>query len=276
MRALVPFASLLAMSAWLFSGCAATRNPGTGVNGNIVYSAGLSNLTGPGPDESGKVHAVAPRSDSASFTVHYNPVDYWYGRVTFTGYTHPNQKQPWNPDFTYGFGYSDWHPGSVSVTYENYGGNRLRPSGGAPMTRFQEGTVSANYKLPEAKVAALKAFHLSTSVQLTPRYFDLASLEDHSSKSSMSVDLHWTIYGNWYAGTKFSYYPVHGQQQPWDPDFTYCFGYSDWHPGTWSLEYTNFAPNRLPSHAPVAHPGTFRDGSLVLSYGWSLPERKKK
>ncbi len=32
----------------------------------------------------------------------------------------------------------------------------------------------------------------------------------------------------------------------WDPDFTYGFGYFDWHPRTFSLQHNNYAGNRYP------------------------------
>ncbi len=39
-----------------------------------------------------------------------------------------------------------------------------------------------------------------------------------------------------YVTTTAYYYPHRSQQQPWDPDFTYGFGYFDWHPRTFSLQ----------------------------------------
>jgi len=36
-------------------------------------------------------------------------------------------KVAWDPDFTYGFGYFDWRPWRVSLTYGNWIGNRFKP-----------------------------------------------------------------------------------------------------------------------------------------------------
>lgn len=50
-------------------------------------------------------------------------------------YPDREQQQPWDPDFTYGIGWFDWRPGTLSIQYGNYSGNRWwnreRPGTGA-------------------------------------------------------------------------------------------------------------------------------------------------
>ena len=42
--------------------------------------------------------------------------------LSFFYYPFPFQQQPWDPDFTYGFGFFDWHPGSISIQYNKIHG----------------------------------------------------------------------------------------------------------------------------------------------------------
>ena len=70
------------------------------------------------------------------------PVSYWFVGVTAFGYLQRERQQAWNPDFTYCFGYNDWHPNTASLTYCNYGGNRYQ----GLRTDFQTGGWTAAYK----------------------------------------------------------------------------------------------------------------------------------
>lgn len=57
-------------------------------------------------------------------------------------YPTPDQQQPWDPDFTYGLGWFDWRPGTFSVQYGNYSGNRW-PGRSKPGTgAFKNGSVT--------------------------------------------------------------------------------------------------------------------------------------
>jgi hypothetical protein len=69
------------------------------------------------------------RATNFTFTslLKYNPLSYWFMSVTYYHYFDEKLKAPWNPDFSYVFGYDDWHPYTLSLLYSNYGGNRLNP-----------------------------------------------------------------------------------------------------------------------------------------------------
>src|SRR5262249_12798283 len=78
----------------------------------------------------------------------YNPISYWFVQTTYYRYLDADLQAPWNPDFSYNFGYDDRHPYTLSLVYANYGGNRLHPdrSKGEHFTRFEEGTFSLGWK----------------------------------------------------------------------------------------------------------------------------------
>ena len=76
------------------------------------------------------------------------------------------------------------------------------------------------------------------------------------------------MFSGFSGGFAFSYYPYPEQKQPWDPDFTYGFGYFDWHPGTISVQYNNYSGNRYPWHKKSPDTGRFKDGAITISWSW--------
>lgn len=212
-------------------------------------------------------------------TIKYSPRSYWYIETTLFKYINSRYKASWDPDFSYGFGYDDWHPYTFSLTYENTGGNRFSPNRakGEAHTRFKNGVVSLGWKfvLPERWEKPLLVhpsggLHGEIHSNLTPEYFDLSRIRDRNWKHSISLDLKYFIYTYWYMQTTLFFYPDQSQQQPWDPDYTYGFGYDDWHPGTFSLEYTNYSGTRFPGRTRTPDTGRFRDGAISISWSWAL------
>jgi hypothetical protein len=65
----------------------------------------------------------------ATLGCRYSMPGWWY--VNATAYLYPDaaQRQPWDPDFTYGFGRFDWHPGELSIQYNNYSADHRLRSG---------------------------------------------------------------------------------------------------------------------------------------------------
>ncbi len=58
-------------------------------------------------------------------TFKYSVYKWWYVTATPYYYLDPSKQQPWDPDYTWGVGYFDWHPGSFSIQYNTYAGNRF-------------------------------------------------------------------------------------------------------------------------------------------------------
>jgi hypothetical protein len=100
----------------------------------------------------------------------------------------------------------------------------------------------------------------------SPHYAD-ATGTTHRNKQKAGLAVKYGIYKWLYATTTVSYYPRRSQQQPWDPDYTYGFGYFDWHPRTFSIQYNNYAGNRYPWRRGAR--AGFRDGGLSLTWSWS-------
>lgn len=212
-------------------------------------------------------------------TIKYTPLGSWFGQITHYHYFRESLQRSWSPDFSYGFGYNDWRPYTLSLTYANYGGNRLRPdrAQGEKRTRFRQGTFTLGwkFKLPKdweraLSVSSRGGFGGALAFKVTPDFTNPETqLPDHWKKV-LSLSFKYTIHQWIYVNASFNHYLDSGHQQPWDPDFTYGFGFFDWHPGTFSLQYNNYSGNRLPGREPAEGTGLFENGSISLSWGWSF------
>lgn len=205
-----------------------------------------------------------------------NPTTYWFGGITFYRYLYGERQQAWNPDFTYTFGYDDWHPYTVSLVYGNYSGNRINPGPREAHSRFGQGTWSLGYKFPMPQVLdpifKLDETHevnCNANANLTPRYTALRTTEIQKYKRTLSLGCRYSLPNNLYANLTLIYYPDRSQQQPWDPDFTYGFGYFDWRPGTITVQYNNYSGNRFPWQDSNSGQGGFRRGSISISWSHS-------
>jgi hypothetical protein len=253
------------------------RNLLAGFSGSISYGYPLKK-TAPQPGTgAGSEGDLGTHSQVLAATVTCRPLGGWFAGATAYHYVDPELQASWNPDFTYVFGYDDWHPYTLSLTYANYGGNRWSPDRGAGerRTRFRQGSWSLGWKfglpprLDRFFVAPGGSLGCNTSLNLTPEYTDLAAGGLRHGKTSLSLGCKYTLRGWWYVNVRANLYPESAQQQPWDPDFTYGFGYFDWHPGTVSVQYNNYSGNRFPGRRHAPGTGRFQDGSLTVSYSWS-------
>ena len=250
----------------------------SGFSGNIALGVPLDLSAGELSSGDGFRSRVG-NTPALKATVKYNPVGAWFAAGTYYYYTDRNLQQEWNLDFSYVFGYDDWRPYTFSLVYSNYGGNRISPDRleGEEVTEFNEGTISLGWKFliprkiakpllisDQSGIGCIVNYHAS------PRYFDLETLENRRWKQAASLGCKYTIKGNWYLNWTAFYYPKSYQQQPWDPDFTYGFGYFDWRPGTISIQYNNYSGNRFPGRARGLDTGRFIDGELSINWSWSF------
>jgi hypothetical protein len=197
----------------------------------------------------------------------------WFGRLTLYDYLIPSRQQRWNPDFAYSFGYDAGLPNTFSLSYSNYGGNRFSPDRDEEFTRPEEGSIRLGYKvhvedrlLAPMFTEATRVLYCEPAVTMVPTYSDQESGNLHNFKTSLSFGCRYPIWRDaLYASFTAFLYPIPDQQQEWDPDFTYSFGWAKGRPGTFSLEYTNYSGNRWPWHDDPGS-GGFLDGAVTLSY----------
>lgn len=209
-------------------------------------------------------------STTASLSLRYQPAGYWFAQATLYAYLDPARRAPWNPDFTYSFGYDDWHPYTVSLVYSNYANNRFSPRKGDPVSPVDHGTVSLGWKAPmPRKLARLfllderRTINCRVGLNATPR-FDRNDGSTGSWKSSANLGCRYPFTDRLYLDVNVFAY-AHGQQ-PWDPDYTYGFGLFDYRSNRFSIQYANYSGNRFPGHARAPHSGRFIDGGLSISW----------
>lgn len=249
-----------------------------GLSGSLNFWMPIPYLTAsPQPSAIQGTQGPPPVNLAAFASLYYFPVGYWFVNVSFFQYIARRQAFPWEPDFTYSFGYSDWHPYTFSLVYGNYGGNKFSPDAarGESFTRFDEGIWSFGWKFPAPTFLeeALRV-HSSSGVghqinlNTVARYYDVASSSFRGWKTFLTLQTRYTIWNYFYALLTVFAYPDASQQQPWDPDFTYGFGYYDWHSMTISVQYNNYSGNRFPWNPRAVGTGTFLDG--ILSISWNV------
>lgn len=212
-----------------------------------------------------------PVSPTLQAGLRYVPAENWFAAINFYRYLLGDRQQPWNPDFTYSFGYDDWRPGTYSLVYGNYTGNRLAPS--SPVSRFEQGQWSLSYKFkPEGALkrwlAVDETHEIDCSINgnLTPRYTDFNTQALRSYKTSAALGCRYRLPNHFYFNLTAFKYLRPDQQQPWDPDFAYGFGMVDWRNGGLNLQYNNYSGNRFPWRQAAPGQGGFRNGSVTISW----------
>ena len=214
-----------------------------------------------------------------SASLKYKPLGNWFISAAATKYKYAELQRSWNPDFVYTFGYSDWRPYTLSLVYANYGGNRFNPnrSAGEKATIFKQGAWTLGWKFPiEKKYSKYLTFSekgsigCNTGYTVVPEYFDAATNGLRKWKRTLSFGCKFTIVGAWYVNFTAFHYLDKSQQQPWNPDYTYGFGYFDWRPGTVTIQYNNYSGNRWPGREPANGTGEFKNGGLSVAWSWSF------
>lgn len=244
----------------------------------LSINAGLTQALQPNRKSTVGAGAQGDRANESTLQlgIRYNPMSYWFATFTAYRYLRPSLQQSWDPDFTYSFGYDDWHPYTLSLVYGNYTGNRFSAGNGVAHSRIEQGGITFAYKFPLPDL--LKPIFLtgfgddlmcSASFTLVPRYTDVQN-DVRENKTNVGLGCRYTFREKWYATFTAYHYLRPSQQQPWDPDFVYGFGYYDWRSDTLSIQYSNYSGNRFPWRSRAAGTGTFRAGSvsIVWSHGW--------
>lgn len=221
---------------------------------------------GPSPDRAGVARDAG--SPMATLNIRYTPRAGWFAQATGYAYLEADRRQFWQGDFSYSFGYDDWRPNTFSLVYANYGDNRL--SRGV-QSDFLQGVVSAAYKfnLPQPLADPLlidrtQAIGCRVAYNFAVEYEREDGTVAHD-KHSASLGCRYPVWRRAYLEwTAYRY--LRGEQRAWDPDYTYGFGWYDWRPHRFSLQYSNYSGNRFPGRRRAPGAGRFRDGQISLTW----------
>jgi len=196
---------------------------------------------------------------------------------TFYKDYNPEANARWISDFTYSIGRYNWRPKKVNFGYENYLNNKYTDNFNQFTDKFMEGYyfVSYNSSLSDS---TLKKIRIDNSTNVKFTYFLRYSLhykdENNvmhggglfSGKPTAGIACRYTLFWNIYAeGALYFYTNPSKYKQPWDPDYTYGFGYFDWRSFRISITYGNWAINRFRwNKSPYPYYG-FKDGNFKVA-----------
>lgn len=160
---------------------------------------------------------------------------------------------PDNGQFSYswGIGYDDWHPGTISVQLNNWG--PILPGEGLAL---DSAVANIGYKF-EANF--LRPYHITGSAAV-----DIPINGDPDISTTWS----WSPITNWFI--RGSLQKKFGSDGGWN--WSYNFGYSDWHPFTFSITYDNWGTNQITgSGQDQGNAFNFQEkGAVSLSWGWAF------
>ncbi len=185
----------------------------------------------------------------------------------------------WISNYTYAIGRYNWRPNKFNYGYENYLNNRYSDNIKKMGEKFMEGYyfISYSHILPEKYLKIIKLdettnFKITYFTRYAIKYSDSYEVSHGgltSGKSTVGAGFRYTIGKNLYVESAFYLYPEEKlKKMPWDPDYSYGFGYFDWRSFRFSVTYGNWAVNRFPWNKSGYPNYGFLDGNFRLIANW--------
>jgi len=195
-------------------------------------------------------------------------------RLSFFADLNQDENKPkWLSNFYYAIGNYNWRNKTFSYGYENYQPNRFDGTYNF-FDNMKRGFffVSYNYYLlPEnssLKMDNTTQVYVSPFVRYQPEYTDRYGVEVLGNhKITFGSSARYVIWHNFYVEGAVYFYPEQKTVVPWDPDFTYGFGYFDWKSFKLNFSYGNWIANRFPWHKKEMK-NDFTNGEFKLSFSY--------
>ena len=230
--------------------------------------------------ESGKVRRETRFAGLFHLSIHLFEEVYVRGTV-FKQFQDKNLP-PWTSDFYYVIERFNWRPKTFSYGYENYTPNKYNASWKYTHQHMLQGNffVAYGHNLPEKFLNSIK---IDNSTNWSVKYLIKYALNYQdglqnnygegkffSGKLTLSFFTRYTIAKKLYTEAAVYFYPERSKLVPWDPDFTYGFGYFDWRAFKVNFSYGNWVVNRFPWNEKEIKYYGFLDGDfkLTFSYAW--------
>jgi hypothetical protein len=219
------------------------------ISGNISYNWGRVMLQ----DETG-YHSVY--RNALGFFTRIRFFEEFSLNTTFYKNFEKRADVRWIGDFGYAIGRFTWRPNKFNYGYENYINNKYSDSWDELGRKFMEGNYFLSYShfLPEKMLDAIKIdsttnFRINYFAKYAIRYRDENNIQHGDilhGKPVVGIGARYTVFWNIYIeGATYFYFNPSLQKQPWDPDYSYGFGYFDWRAFRASITYGNWAVNRF-------------------------------
>lgn len=244
------------------------------ISGNISYNTGRVLV-----DDGKEIHEEY--RNAIGFFTRIRFLEEFSVNTTFFKDFNPRAATRWISDFNYSIGRYNWRSKKLNFGYENYINNKYTDDLKTLGHKFLEGYyfLSYNYSLPDKMLQRIKADN-STNLKFTGfaryaiKYRDENEITHgglFSGKPTFGLAFRYTILWNLYVESAVYFYAkpsIH--KQPWDPDYSYGFGYFDWRSFRCSVTYGNWAINRFPWNETAYPRYGFIDGNFrfVVNYIW--------
>lgn len=240
------------------------------ISGNISWNTGRVII-----DERGNIHNE--RRNAMGFFTRIRFLEEFSFNTTFYKDYNSEAQARWIADYTYSIGRYNWRANRLNFGYENYINNKYRDDLETFGKKFLEGYYFVSYNQFPTKLNKKIKLDSTTKLRLVwfwryaIRYRDENEITHGGifrGKATLGGAARYTIIKNFYIETAVYYYPSIRKKQPWDPDFSYGFGYFDWRSFRVSVTYGNWAINRFPWNNQQYKNYGFIDGNFRVAANW--------
>jgi hypothetical protein len=244
------------------------------ISGNISYNTGRVLI-----DDGREVHGEYRQA--LGFFTRIRFFEEFSFNATFYKDFNPKATARWTSDYSYSIGRYNWRPNRFNYGYENYINNKYKDDLATFGEKFLEGYYFISYsRMLSEKLTKRIRLDSTSSVRFTAlsRYsinYRNEREEIHgglfSGKPYFGLSIRHTVFWNIYIeGAVYYYVSAKYLQQPWDPDYSYGFGYFDWRSFRVSVTYGNWAINRFPWKKTAYPKYGFIDGNfkIAANYIW--------
>jgi len=187
----------------------------------------------------------------ASLTI--SPIKYFFIGATFKKDVNSYHNKYYQPDFSYSFGYSDWHQGTINFGYSNYANNKFNPKGKERRFNFKSGAWDLGYKdtffnikfgmgikyIPKRKKGS---FSLRASKMFKNGLFFSSTLKTYlyMNQQRLSLTAKKYLYKNLFVKGSLYLYSHYDKQTFLEPDYAYTVGWKAKKKGDISISYSNY------------------------------------
>jgi len=192
-------------------------------------------------------------------SISISPIKHLFLGATFMKTVNSKHNIYYEPDFTYSFGYSDWHQDTFSLLYSNYANNKINPKGKESRFNFASGNWDLSYKTKLNGISVYaniryshknrkKFFSIKASKKLNDTLFSLKYQRFlHITQNKVTLSARGYIYKKFYASASIYLYSDLSKQTFLEPDYAYSFGWRDKRKNKVSVMYSNYyTPTRFP------------------------------
>ncbi len=185
-------------------------------------------------------------------------------------------KPPYLSNIYYQIGWYNWRDRTVSFGYENYGANRFSKPILDFATNLKRGFMFASYNIDLLNHRSILKVDDNSQIRITPfvrytyEYSDKYGINKGGNhKITLGSSVRWSIIDKFYIESAIYYYPKKEAKLPWDPDYTYGFGYFNWEAFKLNISYGNWIANRF-SATDKEMNHSFDNGEFKIAFTWAL------